>query len=324
MTAKVDSKTLSSVTLILKEWPYLPYLQYFSTKDDCAKAYLAQFKEIGEERLEENGALFVAAKNQWLAGLRRIAGESESLGLKMARLEPLIFNEPSFDRSTILEGARFLRDFLDRATDTEHIAAPISSADTFSQLVLQECGFKLADTIVCHHIDLEKITAAAPNKHIRQATPADADAVAEIAERDFSDRSLSLNRFLSDPNFNPELVGKMYAKWTRAAILNQDCDANLVFDDGEISGFYTFRLPHHRGADAEIGLAMAVLSAVDPKHSKRGVFSSLQEAGCQWLKEHGAKLVEVKTVLPNKPVNRVCQKMNGKVVFTYHTFHRSR
>lgn len=321
MAGNVDFRSLSSVTLILIDWPHLPYLQYFSTKEQCAKAYLAQYKEIGEDRLKDNGALLIVTKDNWLVGLRRIRGESEALGVKMARLEPLIFNSPYFDKSTISEAAKFVRELLKRGGDIEHVAAPVSSADTFSQLVLQECGFRLADTIVVHHIDLEKVIEVPLPEHVRQATSADVEAIARIAERDFSDRGLSLNRFLCDPNFKPELVGKMYANWTRAAILNQDCDANLVFDDGKICGFYTFRLPHHRGADAEIGLAMAVLSAVDPNQARKGIFGSLQLGGCLWLKQHGAKIVEVKTVLPNKPVNRVCRKMNANVVFTYHTFH---
>lgn len=324
MAANIDLKSISSVTEVLKNWTYLPYLQYFSGREQCAEAYLAQYKEITEDCLDDKGALLAVTKGNWFAGLRRIAGESESLNLKMARLEPLIFNETSFDIATIAQGAKFVREVLDRASDIQHVAAPVSSADTFSQLVLQECGFKLADTIVCHHIDLEKMADSPANKYVRQATPADVEAVAKIAERSFSDRRLSLNRFLCDPHFDAALVGKMYAKWTTAAILNNDCDANMVFDDGKIAGFYTFRLPHHRGADAKIGLAMAVLSAVDPDQARKGVFGSLQQAGCQWLKENGAKIVEVKTVLPNKPVNRVCQKMNSNVVFTYHTFHWAR
>lgn len=324
MAANIDLKSISSAAEVLKEWTYLPYLQYFSGREECAGAYLAQFKEITEGNLRENGALLVVTKGNWLVGLRRIVGESESLNLKMARLEPLIFNETSFDISTISQAAEFVREVLERALDVQHVAAPVPSGDTFSQLVLQECGFKLADTIVCHHIDLEKMPGSPASEYVRQATPADVEAVARIAERSFSDRKLSLNRFLCDPHFDPGLVGKMYAKWTQAAILNGDCDANMVFDDGKICGFYTFRLPHHRGADASIGLSMAVLSAVDPEQARKGVFGSLQQAGCQWLKERGAKLVEVKTVLPNKPVNRVCQKMNSNVVSTYHTFHWTR
>ncbi len=122
-------------------------------------------------------------------------------------------------------------------------------------------------------------------------------------------------------NFDSSRVGQMYANWVRAAIVEDNCDLNLTYDDGQICGFYTFRLPLRRGADQNIGLAMAVLSAVDVGHQRKGVFASLQQAGCSWLKENGAKIVEVKTVLPNYPVNRICNKMGSKVVMTYHTFH---
>lgn len=283
-------------------------------------AFLKQFKHVTDGELPADGGLQVSMDGNCLVALRRIAGESKHLGYDMGRLEPVVFDINKFDTESIDRGARFVADVLKRS-NLQHISAPVAAADTLSQLILQKCGFRLADSIVGHHINLEEFPSEKMDKHVRHATASDAKAMANICRINFSDRKLSVNRFLSDPNFDPAKVGDMYATWVRAAVVDDDCDANLVYDDGEMAGFYTFRLPKRRGADEAIGLAMAVLSAVHPDHHKKGVFSSLQHAGCLWLKEQGAKAVEVKTVLPNFPVNRVCQKMNGKVELCYHTFH---
>lgn len=320
---KSDSQIVDAVSSLLAKWQFLPYQEYFLDKNSCAQAYCKQFKEIVDSELPQDGGLQIYIDGPNLVGLRRIIGESLALGFDMGRLEPVFFDCSSFSQNAIDRGAAFLQEIVEDS-GLKHISAPVAAADTSAQLILQKCGFKLADTIIGHHVDLTSMPDADMPDKVRLAVVDDASRVAEICESNFSDRKLSVNRFLSDLLFDPLRVGQMYGRWASNAILLNDCDANLVFDDGEISGFYTFRLPSRRGADSEIGLAMAVLSAVDPNAQKKGVFSSLQKAGCLWLKKEGAKFVEVKTVLPNYPVNRVSQKMGARVAMTYHTFHWTR
>ncbi|MCC6979118.1 MAG: hypothetical protein IT343_12410 [Candidatus Melainabacteria bacterium] len=316
---------VKTVNSIVAGWTELPHRQHFANPEECATAYIAQHGSFNLAKgLPEGDGINIAVHGNWLAGLRRIDGESRALNLKLARLEPLIFNNTSFCNAEVSSAARFVEDFLFSAEDIEHYSAPVGARDTFTQLVLQRCGFKLADTIVGYHFDLENWTKLETSQHVREATDADAESMAEIAEKCFRSRDSSVCRFLSDPTLDPALVGKMYAGWARSAVINKDCDVNLVFDNGELAGFYTFRMPKRNGVEVKIGLAMGTLGAVAPERMRKGVFSALQHAGCVWLKNKGAKMLEVKTVLPNIAVNLAAQKMGGKLAVTYHTFHKTR
>jgi GNAT superfamily N-acetyltransferase len=216
-----------------------------------------------------------------------------------------------------------LSDVLERTHYAQHLSTPVAAGDTTRQLVLNAATFRMADTILANHLELSTLDTGALDPHIRPAVQADTPRLASIAHVCFSRREININRFNSDPGFAGHAVGELYGHWISAAVAAGD-GLVLVYDDGQAQGFMSFALPDPLAIEYGLPMGRAILSSVDPGFQKRGIYRALLLAGCHWLREHGATLVEGRTQLSNAPVLSVWQRLGSTLAMAYHTYHWSR
>lgn len=312
---------------LLKDWKYLPYRKVVLEPSHAVDLLLSSYTVSQNKQFQPDGKLHFYSDKARLAGLRFLASETEMLKLSCGRLEPFVVNSGhALQESEVCDSVRFLNHVLNSAAELEHISAPVAPSDTVAQLALSAVGFRMADTILGYHLDLDLVKESGDSdNNVRVANERDAERVAEIAAKCFSDRSLNVNRFNSEPRFSASDVGNMYASWAKAAILHKQADLTLVYDSDEsVSGFMTFKKPSVSEKSAGVNLGKAVLSAVDPVCQKRGIYRKLLHAGCLWLKNAGADSIEGKTQLSTLPVLHVWQSIGAALKVAYHTFHYSK
>jgi ribosomal protein S18 acetylase RimI-like enzyme len=305
-------------------WQHLPYRSLFANDLDAATSYLGQFHEIKQSKYNPSGALYVCTGPDLFVGVRYLSSETNNFGIHCARLEPGVFKHPEeFSREEIERAARFLRGVMSSLEGPDHLSSPVESSDVFGQQVLQICGFRLADTILGYHLSLADLPPSQPDAAIRTAQRADLERLSQITSLCFSKHHLNINRFNTESAFDNETVGKTYASWVGRAMLEGDIDLVLVYDDGDVSGFMTFRLPPRHETKFGLSIGRAVLSAVDPSKHGNGIYRKLLVAGCRWLHERDVKFIEGKTQLSNQPAIRVWQSLGSRLALAYHTFHWS-
>ena len=303
-------------------WPHLPYRAFFQNDLDAAFSYIDQFKTLELSTYKQDGSLFVYSAEGMLVGIRYLFSESNHFGIHCARLEPALFK--SKDDYSILEishAAEFLNGVLNKLEGPVHLSAIAACDDTFCQQVLQACGFRLADTMAGYHLKLTELPRSALDRAIRPARAADVAKLAQITSTCFSQHNLNINRFNTEVAFSLNAVGRLYADWLSRAILEKEADLVLVHDDGQLSGFMTWRLPPAHESAFNMSLGRAVLSAVDPTLQGQGIYRRLLLAGAQWMQEQEVKYIEGKMHLSNHAPIQSWQRLNSRLALTYNTFH---
>ncbi|MBA3992068.1 MAG: hypothetical protein C0469_00980 [Cyanobacteria bacterium DS2.3.42] len=307
-----------SAESIISEWSHLPYQFLHSQRKDAVSTYVGRFKNLSDANIScDEGA-------QRMAILRGLESESHVLGLRCGRLEPLVLNvESELTDSAVAMSGRFIRETLERSKTFDHISSVVACADMHTQLALRSADFRLADTILGYHAQLDSIDLGDNDSSVRESRADDVEELSKIAFRCFCERKMSGNRFAMDPAFASEAVGNLYASWLRAAILELQADRCFVFDDGEISGFMTFKLPIDLENEVGYSMGKAVLSGVLPERQGLGIYRRLLLAGARWLKSQGVEKMEGKTQITTVPAIRAWQKIGASLNITYHTFHWS-
>ncbi len=305
-------------------WKHLPYRSFFSTDFAAADSYLAQFKQIERSAYKPDGTLYLYTDKDMFFGIRHLISESKNFGMHCARLEPAAFKSLNqWGNSEVLKAAEFLRSVIDNPAGPLHLSAIAACDDIFCQQVLQVCGFRLADTIAGYHAKLSELPDLEIDKAVRIARPEDVPRLAEITAMCFSQHQFNINRFNSDPAFARETAGATYADWFTRATLEKEADIVLVFDDGELSGFMTWRLPPSHEKKFGMSLGRAILSAVDPSRHGQGIYQRLLLSGAHWMRQKGVKLIEGKMHLSNHKSLNGWRQLKPRLVLTYHTFHWS-
>lgn len=306
-----------SAEAIISAWSHLPYQLLHSKREDAVTSYVGRFKSLSDAHFScEDGA-------QRLAVLRGLDGETKALGLRCGRLEPLVLNvEEELSDRAIAGSMRFIHETTGRST-FDHISSVVACADIHTQLALAAADFRLADTILGYHAQLDSIDLGGVDPDVRESCPEDVEMLSEIAFRCFCERKMNGNRFAMDPVFDSDSVGALYASWLKGAILEHQADRCFVFDDGSVSGFMTFKLPTEIENGVGFSMGKAVLSGVHPERQGRGIYRRLLLAGARWLKSVGVEKMEGKTQITTTPAIRAWQKIGAHLNITYHTFHWS-
>ncbi len=268
---------------------------------------------------------------QWFAGLRFLPLESEVFGQRTARVE-FFFSAQTAALSApgVRAGVKLLAQVHDvaRRHGIKHISCSAFAGDAAAVNALETAGYRLRDTIVAYHVPITKLCTEDKESNsscgdsIEEATVADVGRLEEIACACFTDRSQNVNRFNSDPDLRREQIGQLYSRFIRNAVIEHRADLILVQkQNGNPTGFMTFKLDRdHQGAINE-RLAKCVLNAIEPKLQGLGTAHKLFTRGCQWLAQRGVTVVENKTQLSNYRVIHISQKFGGKMAFAYHTLH---
>lgn len=317
----------ADVETLLRGWPFLTHVRSLGAPARCARGYAA---DLARWAAPAAGGLVLAAgggaADRWLAGVRRLDWDSRHYGFGVGRLEPLIAPvRPTIDEAVVRAGAEVVVRILAHAREAglRHLSATADAADTTGQLCLQECGFRLADTIIGYQLVLEKVAPAAAPPGIRPGRPEDVEPLAAVAATAFGDRAYSVNRFNSDPALAGARACELYAAWLRNSFSGQQADEVLVAEEGgRPVGFITLRLSPPPAVCSELQYGEVPLNAILPGSQGRGIYTRLARAALEWFRARRAAVVEIRTQLTCGSVNHTWLKLGAYAALSHHTFHR--
>lgn len=314
---------------IFKSWPYLPHLQEVEDPGRCASAFLS---ELERQSTTGGGSLRLAGRKSpgglWIAGVRRLSWDSEFFGFGIGSVAPLVSpGGAQITEHEVAAGKQALSVCLQEARQCqlEQLSATVNCADTLSQLVLQEMGFVLMDTIVGFRLRVAGFARTNNDEPtVRDARDSDVEAVAAISAECFGNRAYNVNRFNSDQHFPPHKVREMYACWIRNAFRGLAADHVLVCElDNQPVGFVLLSLPSKAELDLGLNVGKIPLNAVDPNYHGRGIYGKMVRAALAWFSSRGVDTVEIRTQLSNVAVHKAWAKVGAHLALAEHRFHVS-
>lgn len=182
---------------------------------------------------------------------------------------------------------------------------------------LESAGFQLMDTLVYYSRHLKELP---PDRQLsdgvtlRLAVPEDAMAVANIAKAGFEGY---FGHYHADPRLDRSASDAAYVEWAETSTKRVSSAAPVLLANvaGTVAGFITLR----RNSDLEFEI---VLSAVDPNHQSKGLYSALFSKSLSISRDAGADRCTTSTQVNNYAVQRVWSRLGFFPSQGYYTFHK--
>lgn len=201
------------------------------------------------------------------------------------------------------------------------VTGKISTKDIDNLLILQECEFKLIDTLIKYKANTDQILKVnhqydhQNDIQIREAKIKDSLKIAELASKSFQ-----FSRFYLDPNISNEYASKIKYEW----VLNyfKGLRGNKLFVttskcNNDIVGFILLIEKVYPNDQKNI---IVDLIAIDSKFSRKGLaFSLIKYLASQYHSEE--VMFCVGTQLGNIPANRLYQKLNFQMTNSSYVLH---
>jgi len=203
-----------------------------------------------------------------------------------------------------------------KASNVVLVSATPGHSPTFIHAALAEAGFHVASQALTVRADLVAIAPAVARIPIhgpfRTATPADADAIVDIASRAFVDA-----RLLADPRFPAAWGAQLMGAWARN-LVNGGADEIVVADSRKgILGFATMALAEERRQ------RVPVLMAVDPRYAGAGIGAMLVRQMLDWYRTRGMKVFIGATEKSNTAINSLYARLGFTVLDCNLVYHAS-
>ena len=188
------------------------------------------------------------------------------------------------------------------------------NAPTYVHVALSDAGWHVGSEQLVHRAEFSamagKLARIPMRGTFRPATAADADVVADIGARAFTQA-----RYVSDPHFPAEWGRKIYREWARQLVTGA-ADAVVVAEHkGRVVGFASMSLDHARRAPG--------LLAVDPDYDAFGLGVMLERWCFDWHRERGSTGMTLRTEKNNVAVNAMYRSLGLEIVDSDVTYHAS-
>jgi GNAT superfamily N-acetyltransferase len=181
---------------------------------------------------------------------------------------------------------------------------------------LEKAGSILCDTLVYTRrtVTDEPPGGLADGLNIREANPADAAAVSQVAAEAFRDYD---SHYRNDPNLRAEDVAEVYPSWAANCCTTSGAADKvlLVESQGRVIAFGALKKIANDCADG-------VLFGVLPGYRGRGILTSLVEHSMAWGLKNGCKNMEYSTHLTNLAALKAVTKLGFVIDRSAHTFHK--
>ncbi|MDA0989492.1 MAG: GNAT family N-acetyltransferase, partial [Verrucomicrobia bacterium] len=165
----------------------------------------------------------------------------------------------------------------------------------------ESAGFRLVDIRLTLQCDLRRTDtrslATGLAVTIRAYVPGDLSALQQLARTAHSN-----SRFFTDPHFDRERSGELYARWIQQNCENPDGHVVVAQVDNVPIGYVSCTVM----AGGETGVIGLV--GVDDRYRGRGVAAALLRATLQWLCEQNVQQVRVVTQGCNAAAQRIYQR----------------
>jgi hypothetical protein len=247
---------------------------------------------------------------------RALPWDSQFFGVPMGRLDYVLSSAGA--SSDHLDAAISKTIAAARAAGLRHLSARVDVADLRVMGLLEAAGFRTMDALVTYikrprkdpHPDVRPVGT------IRDATPADTDAIIAITEEAYRGYR---GRFHLDPHLSSERADALYTEWARASANRTMADTVIVAEDaaGGVSGYLAYRRrePVSSVASPVFGGGLGAVRRDSP-----GAYTGLIQAGS--MRAHAAGAVsECQTQNYNFAVIRVYEAAGFHYVRAEYTLH---
>jgi len=319
-----------SLTQSINNWQFPLHPLRSIHRQAINEELLARLQALTKLPSNEDGQLqLTSAKlndHSTVCGFRILPWDSNFFGFKIARIEFVIhpfhkiLNQNSFDvvASTLAKTITALRE-----QGCQHVSASVDPADIVTVNSLEECGFRIKDTINYHLFDLVKNPISSEAFTLGSiATIEDLPYLEDLTVRAFGSRQYIVNHFNNDLQFPQEKVAEMYKIWIQKSFTNERADAVMIVRKGtKPVGYLTAILPTEEQLKLGMNFADMGVGAVDPDYHGNGVFSTLHSSLLKWFQDRGIQHVLTRTAITTTGVNKACSKHRSVVALCPHTFH---
>lgn len=196
------------------------------------------------------------------------------------------------------------------------VSATPGHSPIFIHAALAEAGFHVASQALTVRADLDAIAPALARiplrGRFRLATPADGDAIVDIASRAFVK-----SRFMSDPLFRLEWGSQLMGAWARN-LVNGGAEEILVADSSHgLIGFATMASAAFRGP------RVPELTAAEPRYDGAGIGAMLLRQMFEWHRARGLKVFTGVTEKSNTAINALYARLGFTVLDSNLVYHAS-
>lgn len=246
-----------------------------------------------------------------IAALQPAPWDSEKLGVPAARLFVVVPPDASEVAVPLLQRALEIAD----SSGIRYLVTRIDAGDLGVIQAMEQAGFIVVDAILSQYLDPRiEAPAASGGLEVRLAEPADADALATIADLCFT-----MSRFHGDPWIGVENARAIYRDWARniACGLN---DLNVVATvDERVVGFLSCKdVPAARSTYGH-GYGRIELVAMAPEARGRGGVAAMTRRLVEDAVERDWQRLGIGTQIANVQAMRAYQRVGfvpGDSIFT--------
>lgn len=215
-------------------------------------------------------------------------------------------------------------DAVDAAAEAANVDLIISRIDATEMPrihALEECGFRLMDTLVYYQRTLDEglvTTNAVPEASLRLATVEDIPAVSSIARAAFTNY---VGHYHTDPRLDNSAADAAYVEWAENSVASMSAHAPVLVacDESGPVGFLTLRL----NAPDEFEI---LLNAVHSDVQGKGLYTALIAGALELARKAEANRVIVSTQISNYGVQRVWSRagfVHYRSVYTLHKWYQT-
>jgi len=313
-------KNLPQIKPLVTYYQYKPYYYYNINNQKLVEYFLSLIKK-------EN-IIFIIKDRDYILGAAvavDLPWDSSIFRIKMAKISFLLAKEECFYSYDITN--KLLLNILSfcREKNIRHISCQVNINETFLIHTLEKNRFKLVDTIIIYSIFLKNYGVEKINWNyvIREATNKDLLAMQELAGTAFFTPNIFLSRFYVDPLLRKK-ANNLYEEWLRNSFKGEQADiVFIVENNNKPFGFITCQLPKKKSKEIlNKKIATVPLNAISSEFRGQGIYHQLVKHSLDWFKKQDVDWVEIKTQIVTLPVQQTWQKLGGKLVSSYHTFHK--
>jgi GNAT superfamily N-acetyltransferase len=232
--------------------------------------------------------------------------ERARFGYRMARLTLDSACEPA-DAERILE--------MCRSSSVEMLTLRVPTDKIALVQALEALEFRSMDCLVYYECPTGDVCAVEPSTiEIREATAADASALAEVARLCFS---AYFSHYHADVRLDRVKVSEAYIDWAQRSCTDPGVAScvYLPIVDKTIAGFVTLR--QNSPSEGE-----GVLNAVHPSFAGIGIYGQLIARSKRWCRDNGMKRMIISTQINNLKVQRAWTNRGFHLYKSFYTFHR--
>lgn len=198
-----------------------------------------------------------------------------------------------------------------RAAGIELLIARCLATDLRAAQAMEDAGLRLMDSQVLYIRSLE-VEDPRPRVVVRQSSPADLDAIVELARASFAGYT---GHYHADPRLPRHLSDEAYASWAERCCRGDAADTVLVIElEGRIAGFSAFGMV----ANGEARLQLGAVARWARGHQ---LYTELALAGMQWARDAGATEMSAITQTTNLPAQLSWLRAGMTPRDYWYTFH---